>query len=208
MHHFLPGPLELTDWLATWGYLGVFVCVFLGNLGVPLPEETILIGAGFMAARQVLEPKRLLAVAIISAVAGDSFGFLLGRTGGQRLLERLSGRFAFVHQRYFHLRAFFDRHGSKAVFMARFITGLRFMVGPMAGAAGMRFTRFLGWNVLGAIGWCSLAVGVGYLLGDELWPLIGKVHSGVFWTGLAVLLLGVALVVGRWRLRPQPHVNE
>ena len=93
---------------------------------------------------------------------------MIGRTGGQHLLERLSARFAFVRRRIDQLRLFFDQHGSKAVFMARFITGARFLAGPMAGAAGMPFLRFLGWNVMGAITWCSLMVTIGYLVGDEV----------------------------------------
>jgi len=52
--------------------------------------------------------------------------------------------------------------------MARFVTGARFVAGPMAGATGMRFWRFLGWNLLGAIIWCGLVITVGYLVGDEL----------------------------------------
>ena len=85
---------------------------------------------------------------------------VVGRTGGQSLFGWLSQKFTFLRKRYKHLQMFFQVHGIKAV-LARFIMGARFMAGPMAGAAGMRFWSFLGWNVLGALIWCSLMITIG-----------------------------------------------
>jgi membrane-associated protein len=103
-----------------------------------------------------------------------------------------------VHRRIEQLRLFFDQHGSKAVFMARFIAGARFLAGPMAGAAGMPFLRFLGWNVTGAFIWCSLMVTIGYLVGDEVWRAAGLVHSGARWIALGAVLIALALYLLRW----------
>jgi membrane protein DedA with SNARE-associated domain len=198
MHH-ISNPAELSDLLAAWGYLGIFGFVFLGNLGVPVPEETVLIAGGFLAAHGLLDLEWVYAVAIASAVVGDCCGFAVGRTGGQHLLERLAGRFEFVRNRIERLRTFFDQHGSKAVFMARFIAGARFLAGPMAGAAGMPFLRFLGWNIMGAMIWCSLMVTIGYLVGDEIWRAIGLVHWSARWiAGGAVLILVAAYLIRWW----------
>lgn len=185
----VPNPSELSDWLATWGYLGVFICVFMGNLGIPVPEETVLLAAGFLAGRGDLSLEPLYLVGIGSAVTGDCCGFLFGRTGGQRLFERLARRFAFVRSRYQRLQTFFNTHGSKAVFMARFVAGARFMAGPMAGAAGMSFLRFLGWNLSGALIWCSLIITIGYLVGDELERVAHVLHTASYWLALGVVLL-------------------
>lgn len=198
--HQLVNPAQLPDLLAAWGYLGVFSCIFIGNLGLPVPEETVLIAAGFLAGRGLLDLEAVYAVAVVSAVLGDCCGFLVGRTGGQRLLERLALRFEFVHRRFERLRTFFDQHGSKAIFMARFITGARFMAGPMAGAAGMPFWRFLGWNVLGALIWCSLMVTIGYLVGDEIWRVVEVVHWSARWIALGALLVGAAAYLIWWWL--------
>jgi len=138
------------------------------------------------------------AVAVASAVTGDCCGFIIGRTGGQRLLERLAARFAMVRRRIAQLRVFFDQHGSKAVFMARFIAGARFLAGPMAGAAGMPFWRFLGWNVMGAFIWCSLMVTIGYLVGDEVWRAARFVHWGARWIALGALVVALAAYLIHW----------
>ena len=194
MPHHVPNPAEVSDWLSAWGYLGVFICVFMGNLGIPVPEETVLLAAGFLAGRGDLSLEPLYLVGIGSAVTGDCCGFLFGRTGGQRLFERLAQRFEFVRSRYQRLQAFFEAHGSKAVFMARFVAGARFMAGPMAGAAGMSFLRFLGWNLSGALIWCSLVITIGYLVGDELERVAHLVHAASYLVALAVFLL----IAGIW----------
>ena len=201
MPHLLD-PSALSDWLSTWGYLGVFICVFIGNLGIPVPEETVLLAAGFLAGRGDLSLESLYFVGIASAVTGDCCGFLFGRTGGQRLFEQLARRFTFIRTRYERLQTFFKVHGSKAVFMARFVAGARFMAGPMAGAAGMSFLQFLGWNVSGALIWCSLIVTIGYLVGDELDWVAYIVHRASHWVALIVFLL-LAAVWYFWRERRQ-----
>jgi membrane protein DedA with SNARE-associated domain len=185
--------MEMTDWLGRWSYPGIFVCVFIGNFGIPVPEEIVLLAAGFLAGRHVLELGTLYIVAILSAVAGDTCGFLVGRTGGQWLFGWLSQKSTFLRKRYEHLRTFFQVHGNKAVFLARFIMGARFMAGPMAGAAGMRFWSFLGWNVLGALIWCSVMITIGYFVGDQLDWVAHVALKGGQWVAAAVLLLAAAI---------------
>jgi membrane protein DedA with SNARE-associated domain len=208
--HGIADPATIAGMLTTWGYYGIFAAVFVGNLGVPVPEETVMLAAGFLAGQVLLDLRLVYAVVIFSAVTGDCCGYVIGRTGGQRVMSRLATAFPFMRARYERLQLFFVTHGSKAVFMARFITGVRFMAGPMAGACGMPFFQFLGWNVLGAIVWCSLVVTVGYLVGGELYPALSMAHQVSRWIGLAVFVALVAVVVFWWRdrrpavSRPQP----
>jgi membrane protein DedA with SNARE-associated domain len=194
----------ITAWLASWGYLGLFACTFMGNLGLPVPEETVLLAAGFLAGRDILELKTVYFIGIASAVIGDCLGYTAGRTGGQRFFEWLGRHFAFVRGRYTQIHEFFDSHGSKAVFMARFIAGARFMAGPMAGAAGMPFWRFLGWNIFGALIWCPLIITIGYLVGDEFAWVAGVVHRAGHWMALAALLIIAALWLFWPRRRSRP----
>jgi membrane protein DedA with SNARE-associated domain len=209
--HELLNPANISEWLKQWGYLGIFVCVFIGNLGIPVPEETVMLVAGFVAGDGTLDLRIVYLVCVMSAVTGDCCGFFVGRHGGQRIIARLTARFTTMRRRYERLQTFFHIHGSKAVFMARFIAGVRFMAGPMAGAAGMPFFRFLGWNVLGAIVWCTTMVTIGYLVGDELYRVAEMAHHAQRWIALAALLLCFALWFFWWReknptatARPEP----
>ena len=201
-------PTGMADWLANWGYWGLFICVFVGNLGVPMPEETVLLAAGFLAGRHILDLKTVYVVGIASAVVGDCMGYLFGRTGGTRLLAWLGRTFPSMRPGQERIETFFRTHGSKAVFMARFIAGARFMAGPMAGAAGMGFWRFLGWNMLGAMVWCSLVITIGYLVGDELEWVAREAHRAFLWGGIVLVLLagGAWLYYSRQRQPSEPPV--
>ena len=139
LHHV--SPAELAQWITTWGYLGIFLLVFVGNLGVPMPEDTVLLAAGFLAGREILTLRTAFIVAVVSAIIGDNFGYLLGRTGGRRLFARFSRNMT-GRRRYRFMKNFFARHGNKTVLLARFVVGLRLIAGPMAGAAGMPFAQF------------------------------------------------------------------
>src|SRR5258707_1854689 len=119
--HGMTDPAKIAAWLATWGYLGIFVSVFIGNLGIPVPEETVMVAAGFLANRNLLDLRYVYIVVILSAVTGDCCGFVIGRTGGQRLLARLASKSEFIRTRYERLQGFFHAHGSHAVVLARFL---------------------------------------------------------------------------------------
>ncbi len=191
----------MTDWLSSWGYHGIFICIFVGNLGIPIPEELVLLVAGVLAGRKVLDLSTLYVVAILSAVTGDSCGFLVGRTGGHQLFEWLAGKFPFVRRRYQYLQTFFQAHGNSAVFLARFLMGARFMAGPVAGAAGMPFWSFLGWNLLGACIWCSLLITLGYFVGNQLDWVVHLVQEGGHWMAATVFLAVVTIGLLWWRKR-------
>lgn len=202
MHHFSPGSIE--QLLQSWGYLGIFVCVLIGNVGIPVPEETVVLAAGFLAGRGILGLKEVIVVALISAVVGDNLGYLVGRTGGRHMLNRLTSSWRGFARRYVHFRAFFRAHGEKAVLISRFVAGLRFMAGPMAGAARMPFARFFVWNVLGAILWCSAVSYVGFLLGDQWEWMAGVVHRAGHWIMLGLVLTAAVLL---YRLLTRPRLS-
>jgi len=78
-----------------WGYLGIFLAVVLGNVGLPVPEETVLAMAGYAASRGVLHLPVILVIGVVSAVAGDNIGYWLGHRYGRRAIERF-GHLAFI----------------------------------------------------------------------------------------------------------------
>ena len=185
-----------------WGYLGIFLAVVLGNMGVPLPEESVLILAGYGASRGMLKLPLVLIVGIISAVAGDNLGYWLGRRYGRRAIERF-GHLAFVSPaRMQRITAFMARYGALAIFGARFIVGLRTLAGPLAGATGMRPLTFVTANILGALVYVPYAVAVGYGIGWSLGDAIARFVAHFVSGRIDVILLGLlilALVIGAIR---------
>jgi len=79
---------DLTQLLGHWGYVALFVVVVLGNVGVPLPEETVLALAGYLVWRGDMRLPVVLVVGVVSAVAGDNLGYWVGRRFGRNALPR------------------------------------------------------------------------------------------------------------------------
>jgi membrane protein DedA with SNARE-associated domain len=184
--------------LAHWGYGAIFVAVILGNIGFPVPEETILALGGYMAQRGALRLDVVMAIGIVSAVTGDAIGYWLGRRYGRRAIERY-GRWVYITPaRLDKVCGFVTRYGAWAVFCARFVAGLRFLAGPLAGATGLRPLAFAAGNVLGAGLFVPMVVGLGYLLGrafgDDIERLVRHVEHAAL--GVA-LVLALVLVMAR-----------
>ena len=186
-----------------WGYGALFLLVILGNMGLPLPEETILILAGYMSWRGQLRLPIVLAIGIVSATGGDNIGYWLGHRYGRTTLERHS-RWLLGHpDRLTMMQDFVGRRGALAVFVARFVPGLRFMAGPLAGALGLPFRTFFIANLLGAVVYVPIVVSVGYYgLGYGLGQYLERFREmGTDLEGLVLLaaLLGFAGILA-WRI--------
>jgi membrane protein DedA with SNARE-associated domain len=186
-------PVEL---IAHWGYLALFLLVVLGNIGLPVPEETILVLAGYMCWRGELHLLVVLVIAVVSAVGGDNIGYWLGHRWGRASLERHASWLLGHPDRLTMMQDFVTRRGALAVFTARFVPGLRFMAGPLAGALGMPFTRFFMANLLGALTYVPIVVGLGYGIGYGLGEYVEQLrHLGANVEGLVLVAALVFFVV-------------
>ena len=184
---------DLLHLIGQYGYLVIFFGVMLESAGVPLPGEAVLIAAGGLAHRGVLKFGDALFFGILGAVIGDQIGYWAGRFGGRPFALRW-GRYALITpERLGYAEAFFARHGGRAVFLARFVTGLRVFGALAAGTSRMAWGRFAFYNVLGGIVWATAAVSLGYVL----WASISLVEH---WVGRVSLLLVAALALA-WLLR-------
>jgi membrane protein DedA with SNARE-associated domain len=175
-----------------WGYAAVFAIVLLGSVGFPVPEETILMLAGYLAWRGDLSFPLVLAVGIVSASLGDNLGYWLGRRFGAHALQRHSSRSLLAPATLAASQRFLLKHGTPAIFLARFVPGLRFAAGPVSGLSGVPASSFFTANILGAVCYVPLVVGLGYAVGRGAGPRLERLRA----TGIAVehLVLVAALL--------------
>ena len=157
----------VSDYLHDYGLIVLFGIIALQAMGVGgLPGKTSLVVAGLLAADGYFPIANVVAVAAVAGLVGGYAGYWIGRKGGRRLVEhpRLSRRLA----RPLRLAEdFFDRHGTKAVFLARFLPGLKVVAAPAAGICCMRWREFALWHALGAAGF-ALLFGLGaYYAGES-----------------------------------------
>ena len=180
----------IVDLFARYGYAVVFVGVFLENTGLPVPGETALLAGAALSRSGPLSLPWVIATAVVGAILGDNLGFLIGRRGGRALVERFGARLGLTSARLSQFDRFFDRHGPKTVFIARFVTGLRVFGAVLAGTSGLPWGRFLIYNASGAVAWATTFGIVGYMLAYS-WQTLEK------WVGRAgVALLAVVIVAG------------
>jgi len=183
---------DVPDWLlqlfARYGYAVVFGGVFLENAGLPVPGETALLAGAALAKFGWLSLPMVIVTAIAAATLGDNLGFLIGRHGGRALAERHGWKIGLTRRRLAEFDHFFERHGARTVFIARFVTGLRVFGALLAGGSGLPWRKFLFYNALGAIVWATAVSVAGFALAYS-WETLER------WIGRTGLVLFAAVAV-------------
>jgi membrane protein DedA with SNARE-associated domain len=169
----------------------LFALIAVESMGVPLPGETALFAASILAADGRFSIVAVIAIAATAAIVGDNVGYLIGRKAGRRLLEA-PGPFE-RHRRgvITYGQPFFDRHGPKAVFLGRFVAGLRITAAWLAGVNHMPWKSFLFWNATGGIVWATTIGVLAYAFGHAA-------ERAIETAGLVGLIGAVALGIGVW----------
>jgi membrane protein DedA with SNARE-associated domain len=183
---------SLTIVVEHWGYAAVCAIVLLGSAGLPVPEETILMLTGYLVWRGELNFPLVVVVGVVSASLGDNFGYWLGRGVGGQAMRRYATRSWLPPATLEATQRVLQRHGMLAIFAARFVPGIRFAAGPVSGLSGVPMSSFFIANILGAICYVPIVVGLGYALGRGAGPRLERVRSA----GVAVehIVLLAALV--------------
>lgn len=194
-----------TDLLLTLGYPGIALLVFLETLVPPVPSEVILPAAGFQIAEGRFSFPLVLLAATAGSLAGSLVFYGLGVWFGPERLRALierTGHIIFIEPADLdRSQAWFDRHGSAAVFVARLIPGMRSLISLPAGLAHMPLSRFVIYTLLGSAIWNTLLVGLGWLLGNQ-WQFVGDYLPIAEYAVLAaILVVAVRFVWRRARRR-------
>jgi membrane-associated protein len=150
-----------------WTYGLLFAIVFLetGVVVTPfLPGDSLLFACGALAAAGALHPGVLFVLLTAAAILGDTVNYSIGKTVGPRAF---TGKVRFLKQEHLQrTHEFFARHGGKAIFLARFVPIIRTFAPFVAGIGTMSYTRFLGYNVTGAVAWVGGCLLGGYAFGN------------------------------------------
>ena len=164
-----PSWLDPESLIRTFGMLGVLAIVYMESglmVGFFLPGDSLLFTAGLLSANDVLPDIWVLLVTIpIAAIAGDQTGYWIGRKFGPPLFNRPDSRF-FKREYVDQTAAFFEKHGPRAIILARFVPIVRAFVPVMAGTSHMHYRTFLVYDIVGGILWDAGVTTLGYFLGQ------------------------------------------
>jgi membrane protein DedA with SNARE-associated domain len=186
--------LSLAALISVSGGLGYALPAIVGleSMGVPSPGETALILGAVLASEHKLNIILVIVIASASAIVGDNIGYFLGRRLGREVLEA-PGPFQKRRKRVLAAgQRFFAKHGSKAVFLGRWVAIVRIAAAWLAGIERMKFTHFFLWNAAGGITWATTYGLVGYYGGKAAANVITK--FGIY-AGIALGVLIVAWLV-------------
>jgi membrane protein DedA with SNARE-associated domain len=185
----------LRNALVHYGYWAVAAALVLEGAGLPVPGESILLLASFLAySEHDLKLPWIVVVGTFASAAGGIFGFSLGRYGGRPLVERFQHVFFIPDTAVARGDRLFERYGAATVFMSRFIFGMRVVASLLAGVLRMPWRKFIVFNFLGAAVWVTAISTVGYLFGGHwgrlihdlkrfnlIVAMIGVLAAGFFW---------------------------
>ncbi len=189
----------MQHFIATYGYLAVFLLMVAESACIPVPSELIMPLGGALAAGAVAGHRLSLTLVIVAGVAGNVIGsyvaWAVGRWGGQAVLRRWGGR---LWLREHHLEVanrWFDRYGPRAVLIGRLLPVVRTFISLPAGIAGMRPLRFGVYTTIGCIPWTAALAAAGYAVGAS-WQQIPNAFHAVTYVVAAIVV--VALAIGVW----------
>ena len=159
--------IDLVELVKTWGYYGLVFIVFSENglfFGFFFPGDSLLFTAGLLASQNWFNVWVLIPILIVAAIAGRGVGYWTGGKFGSWLLKQKDTWFFKKHY-LVEARAFYDKHGGKAVLLARFVPIVRTFVPIVAGVAEMNYSKFMFYNVVGGTIWVTVMTLLGYYLG-------------------------------------------
>jgi membrane protein DedA with SNARE-associated domain len=192
----------VTEEIATYGYVAIFVLMLLESACVPIPSEVTMLFGGALVSAPFLAPDQqlnLVAVVLVGTagnVVGSWLAYWAGYRGGRPLVDRW-GRYLLLRPHEIdRAHAWFDeKYGHRAVFFGRLLPVIRTFISLPAGVARMNFGKFTLYTVAGCLPWCFALAWLGYVLGDN-WAAVEKVLRPVAW------LIAVAVVVAiAWWVR-------
>jgi membrane-associated protein len=194
----------LKELIAQYGYWAVGGALLLENTGIPVPGETILLLASFLAySRDELQLVYIIVIGICAATLGDNLGFAIGYRGGRPLLDRYRATFRIDEETIARGERLFDQYGAMTIFFARFIFGLRVIAGPLAGVLRMPWKRFAVFNFLGALLWVTVISLIGYKFGKHWDQLVEAVEQ----LNIVIVIAAAIGVFLLWRWR-RAHVAK
>jgi membrane-associated protein len=193
--HQYSDPTGLIMW---GGYVALTIIIFSETgllIGFFLPGDSLLVSAGLIASRGILDVWFMCALLSIAAILGQTVGYAIGKTAGPRLFAREDSMF-FKRSHLQRAHDFYEKHGGKTIVLARFMPIVRTFVPVVAGAARMSYRPFQIFNVIGGVLWVCGMLMIGYGLGRYI-PGIEKHIDKVI-----ILVIAVSLspaLIGAWR---------
>jgi membrane protein DedA with SNARE-associated domain len=202
----------VVQWITAYGYFGIFFLLIFGIVGLPIPDEWLLVIAGYLVCKDVLDFVPTLAIAAIGTASGLTTSYVLGRTSGNFVVRRYGRWLSIDEHKILRAQHWFQNLGRWVLVVGPFIPGVRNLMGYVAGASRLRLRTFIRFAYAGALISSTTFVTFGYMAGRHLnWnysrlPVIALAIAVVFTVSGAPLR--IAMFLRRKFQSPQVKVEE
>jgi len=178
-------------WVAAHGYGALFLLMALGVVGLPIPDETILVFAGYLIGRGTLHPAGAFFAALAGAWTGISGSYLLGRTLGVGVVHRYGKYIHFTEARLANVHRWFDRIGHWMLVVGYYIAGVRHFTAVVAGMSKLEFPTFMAYAWTGGALWVATFLTLGYYLGENWKPIAALIHSYIHYASAVLIAMAI-----------------
>jgi len=179
-------------WVAAHGYWALYLLLALGVVGLPIPDETLLVFTGYLISRGTLNPLGAFAAAVAGAWTGISGSYLIGRTLGVGAVHRYGKYIHFTEDRLAYVHRWFDRIGHWMLVVGYYIIGVRHFTAVVAGMSKLEYPTFIAYAWTGAALWVTTFLTLGYFLGENWQQVAELIHEYVLYGSLAIIVAAAA----------------
>lgn len=187
----------LLQWITTYGYGAIFLLLMLGVVGLPIPDETLLVFCGYLISKGNMSPLPAWLAALAGSWCGITLSYTIGRTLGIGVVHKFGKYLHITEERLAKVQQWFDRIGHWALFVGYYIAGVRHFTAIVAGMSKLKFTHFMAYAWSGGLLWVTTFLTLGYFLGENWKRIAESIHHYL----LYVSLVAIAAVLCYYLLR-------
>jgi len=199
---------DLLNFITAHGSLALFGLLVLGIVGLPVPDETLLLAAGVLISHDRLGAPETYLAGLAGALVGITTSYMIGRGAGVTVIKKYGPHLRLESTRIEYVQRFFHRSGRWLLMFGYFLPGIRHFSALIAGAANVEFTFFARFAYVGGTIWSMSFLSLGWYLGDRWEPLADEMHSRL-WLLVGLIVAATLLIIiarkirRRWALATQ-----
>jgi membrane protein DedA with SNARE-associated domain len=186
---------SVLQWVSTYGYGAIFLLLMLGIVGLPIPDETLLVFCGYLISQGKMNPVAAWLTALVGSWCGISLSYTIGRTLGVGAVHRFGRHLHITQERLDYVHSWFDRIGHWALFVGYYIAGVRHFTAIVAGTSKLGFPSFMAYAWSGGLLWVSTFITLGYFLGENWRRIAEVIHEYVLYVSVVLI---AAIVIYCW----------
>lgn len=184
-----------SQWLVDYGSISLFILLALGIIALPVPEETLMVIAGFLVSKGLLNFPFTWVAAFLGSIFGISVSYLIGKKVGYFVLHEYGKWVGITEKKLQKAHNWFEKYGTWSLFIGYFIPGVRHFTGVIAGATELEYSRFALFAFTGAFFWVTTFLSVGYFFGDYWVLILEKIEDSFLYILIAAAAALISYII-------------